>query len=107
MPRENLYVAMTRGREANTAYVAVDRPDVAHVGARPGEAADVTAPSILFGTWQHVGAELPAHETLVAERDALGSVAQFAAEHETLAAARSTTGGLRLCARADSPPGRL
>ncbi|TFB82465.1 conjugal transfer protein [Cryobacterium levicorallinum] len=87
MPRENLYVAMTRGREANTAYVAVDRPDVAHVGPRPGDAADVTARSILCGILQHVGAELSAHETLAAEQDAWGSVAQLAAEYETLAAA--------------------
>jgi hypothetical protein len=85
-PRENLYVAMTRGREANTAYVAVDRPDVAHVGPRPGDAADVTARSILCGILQHVGAELSAHETLAAEQDAWGSVAQLAAEYETLAA---------------------
>jgi len=67
MPRENLYVAMTRGREANTAYVAVDRPDTAHVGPRPGDAADVTARSILCGILQHVGAELSAHETLATE----------------------------------------
>ncbi|TFD68440.1 MobF family relaxase [Cryobacterium gelidum] len=87
MPRENLYVAMTRGREENTAYVAVDRPDAAHVGPRPGDAADVTARSILFGILQHVGAELSAHETLAAEQDAWGSVAQLAAEYETLAAA--------------------
>jgi hypothetical protein len=87
MPRENLYVAMTRGSEANTAYVAVDRPDVAHVGPRPGDAADVTARSILSGILQHVGAELSAHETLAAEQDAWGSVAQLAAEYETLAAA--------------------
>ena len=87
MPRENLYVAMTRGREANTAYVAVDRPDVAHVGPRPGDAAVVTARSILCGILQHVGAELSAHETLAAEQDAWGSVAQLAAEYETLAAA--------------------
>ncbi|TFD63769.1 MobF family relaxase [Cryobacterium sp. Hb1] len=87
MPRENLYVAMTRGREANTAYVAVDRPDAAHLGPRPGDATDVTARSILCGILQHVGAELSAHETLAAEQDAWGSVAQLAAEYETLAAA--------------------
>jgi len=87
MPRENLYVAMTRGREANSAYVAVDRPDVAHVGPRPGDDGDVTARSILFGILQHVGAELSAHETIAAEQDAWGSVAQLAAEYETIAAA--------------------
>ena len=87
MPRENLYVAMTRGREANTAYVAVDRPDIAHVGPRPGDDGDVTARSVLFGILQHVGAELSAHETIAAEQDAWGSVAQLAAEYETIAAA--------------------
>ncbi len=87
MTRENLYVAMTRGREANTAYVAVDRPDVAHVGPRPGDDGEASARSILFGVLQHVGAELSAHETLTAEQDAWGSIAQLAAEYETIAAA--------------------
>ena len=87
MTRENFYVAMTRGREANTAYVAIDRPDVAHVGPRPGDDGEATARSILFGVLQHVGAELSAHETLTAEQDAWGSIAQLAAEYETIAAA--------------------
>ncbi|TFD49566.1 hypothetical protein E3T55_10795 [Cryobacterium frigoriphilum] len=87
MPRENFYVAMTRGREANTAYVAIDRPDVAHVGPRAGDDPEVSGRSILYGILQHVGAELSAHETLAAEQDAWGSVAQLAAEYETLAAA--------------------
>jgi hypothetical protein len=87
MPRENLYVAMTRGREANTAYVVIDRPDVAHVGPRPGDDPDVTARSILFGILQHVGAEMSAHEMIAAEQDAWGSIAQLAAEYETIAAA--------------------
>ena len=87
MTRENLYVAMTRGREANSAYVAVDRPDVAHVGPRPGDDADATARSILYGVLQHVGAELSAHETIAEEQDAWGSIEQLAAEYETIAAA--------------------
>jgi conjugative relaxase-like TrwC/TraI family protein len=87
MTRENFYVAMTRGREANSAYVAIDRPDVAHVGPRPGDDGEPTARSILFGVLQHVGAELSAHETLTAEQDTWGSIAQLAAEYETIAAA--------------------
>ncbi|WP_167045038.1 hypothetical protein [Salinibacterium sp. ZJ454] len=78
---------MMRGREANTAYVAIDQPDVAHVGARRGNDTDSTARSILYGVLQHVGAELSAHETIAVEQDARGSIAQLAAEYETIAAA--------------------
>jgi conjugative relaxase-like TrwC/TraI family protein len=87
MTRENLYVAMSRGREANTAFVAVDRPDVAHVGPRPGDERNATARSVLYWVLQHLGAEQSAHETVVAQQDAWGSVAQLAAEYETIAAA--------------------
>lgn len=85
--RENLYVAMTRGRESNAAYVAIDRPDVSHIGPRPGDEEKPTARSVLYGVLQHVGAELSAHETLAGEQDAWGSIAQLAAEYETIAAA--------------------
>lgn len=86
MTRENFYVAMTRGREANTAYVAVDRPDDAHTGPRPGDDNEATARSVLYGVLQHVGAELSAHETIATEQDSWGSIAQLAAEYETIAA---------------------
>lgn len=86
MTRENLYVAMTRGRESNVAYVALDQPDVAHTGPRPGDN-DKTARSILCGVLQHVGAEQSAHEALRAEQNIWGSVAQIAAEYDTIAAA--------------------
>jgi hypothetical protein len=36
---------------------------------------------------QHVGAELSAHETIIAEQEAWGSIAQLAAEYETIAQA--------------------
>ena len=85
--RENFYVAMTRGREANTAYVVIDRPDIAHAGPRPGDDSDATARSVLCGVLQHVGAELSATETITVEQDAWGSIAQLAAEYETIAAA--------------------
>jgi conjugative relaxase-like TrwC/TraI family protein len=87
MTRENLYVAMTRGRDSNTAYVATDQTDVAHAGPRPGDNPDQTARSTLYGVLQHVGAELSALETLRAEQSAWGSTAQIAAEYETIAAA--------------------
>jgi conjugative relaxase-like TrwC/TraI family protein len=87
MTRENLYVALTRGHEANTAYVAVDKPDISHDEPHPGDNIEATARSVLYGVLQHVGAELSAHETITAEQDTWGSIAQLAAEYETLAAA--------------------
>jgi len=41
----------------------------------------------LYGVLQHSGAELSAHETIVAEQEQWGSIAQLAAEYETIAAA--------------------
>ncbi|WP_026077642.1 MobF family relaxase [Brevibacterium senegalense] len=84
--RENFYVAMTRGKHANHAYVILDRPDE-HVPPHPGDNPDATGRSVLFGVLRHVNAELSAHETITAEHDRWGSIAQLAAEYETIAAA--------------------
>lgn len=84
--RENLYVAMTRGKHANHAYVILDRPDE-HAHSHPGDNPDATGRSVLYGVLQHVGAELSAHETITAEHEHWGSIAQLAAEYETIAAA--------------------
>jgi len=85
--RENLYVAMTRGRNANRVYVATDRPDDSHNGPHPADNPDATARSVLYGVLQHVGAEFSAHEMITAEHEQWGSVAQLAAEYETIAQA--------------------
>jgi conjugative relaxase-like TrwC/TraI family protein len=82
--RENLYVSMTRGRERNTAYVALDQPDDSHAAPEPDE---VTARTVLYGVLQHSGVELSAHRTIRAEQDAWSSISQLAAEYETIAAA--------------------
>lgn len=87
MTRENLYVAMTRGRDANVAYVAVDQPDSAHDVPHPGDNQAATGRSVLYGVLQHAGAEQSAHETIAAEQETWGSIAQLAAEYETIAAA--------------------
>lgn len=84
--RENLYVAMTRGRSSNQAYVVLDRPDD-HAEPHPGDNPDATARSVLYGALKHVGAELSAHETIHAEHEHWGSIAQLAAEYETIAQA--------------------
>lgn len=83
--RENLYVAMTRGRASNTAYVVASRPDDNHSAQHPGDRPGATARDILVGVLGHVGAELSAHETLVAEQESWGSIAQLAAEYDTIA----------------------
>lgn len=84
--RENLYVAMTRGRVSNTAYVVVSRTDNNHSARHPGERLDASARDILAGVLGHVGAELSAHETIAAEQENWGSIAQLAAEYDTIAA---------------------
>ena len=84
--RETFYVAMTRGRHANHAYVTLDRADD-HAQPHPGDDLHATARSVLYGVLQHSGAELSAHETIVAEQEQWGSIAQLAAEYETIAAA--------------------
>ena len=87
MTRENLYVALTRGRGMNRAYVAVDKPDDSHDGPHPGDNTEATARSVLCGVLQHVGAELSAHETITVEQEAWANIGQLAAEYETIAAA--------------------
>src|SRR5699024_7792688 len=85
--RENFYVAMTRGRHGNYAYVATDTTDDAHAAPHPSDTPDATARSVLYGVLQHVGAELSAHETITAEQERWGAIAQLAAEYETIAQA--------------------
>ena len=81
--RENFYVAMTRGRESNIAYVALDRPDDSHAAPSPEE---VTAKTILFGVLQHSGVELSAHQTIKEEQEHWSSFKQIVGEYLTIAA---------------------
>ncbi len=85
--RENFYVAMTRGTHSNTAYVSLNRPDDEHIHPPTEDTAVVAARKVLAGVLAHIGAELSAHQAITAERDAWESVAQLAAEYETIAAA--------------------
>ncbi|EWT07136.1 conjugal transfer protein [Intrasporangium chromatireducens Q5-1] len=84
--RENFYVGMTRGREANRAYVILDRPDD-HAAPHPSDNEEATGRSVLFGVVQHSGAEESAHEAITSEQEQWGSIAQLVAEYETIAAA--------------------
>ena len=82
--RENLYVSMTRGRESNIAYISIDAANESH-GRVPGE--ETTAREVLYGILQRSGAELSAHQAITGEQETWGSIAQLAAEYETIAAA--------------------
>ena len=82
MTRENFYVAMTRGRASNTAYVAIDQ---AHLEEHQLPDTEPTAHSILYGVLQHEGAERSAHETIEAEQQAWSSIAHLADQYETVA----------------------
>lgn len=83
MTREALYVSMTRGRHANTAYVDTDQVHLEEHQQRPAD--EVTARSILCGILQHDGAEKSAHDTIRAEQETWSSFTQLAAEYDTIA----------------------
>ncbi|NED99291.1 MobF family relaxase [Phytoactinopolyspora halotolerans] len=77
--RETLYVGMSRGRHANTAYVITGDED---------EVADGHVPSVrdvLAAVIRRSGAESSAHETITAGQDQATSIARLAAEYDTLA----------------------
>ena len=83
MTREALYVALTRGRDANSAYVVTDEHHLEQHQHR--DDLQNTARSILYGILQHTGAELSARETITLEQDEWTSIRQLAAEYETIA----------------------
>jgi hypothetical protein len=74
---------MTRGRDSNIAYVALDQPDNTHPTPKPD---DITARTVLFGVLNHSGASLSAHQTMEAEYALHGGIDRLAAELETIAA---------------------
>ncbi|MFT4287881.1 ATP-dependent DNA helicase [Nocardioides sp.] len=83
MTRESLYVSMTRGRDANYVYVATGQAHLEQHQFRDDLA--MTARSVLYGILQHSGTEISAHETIFQEQEDASSVAQLAAEYETIA----------------------
>lgn len=95
--REALYVAMTRGKESNSVYVATDQYHLEEHQQR--DDLQNTARSILYGILQHVGAELSAHEMIVEEQDTWSSLQQLVAEYETIAQVAQQDRWLDLCAR--------
>jgi DNA primase catalytic core len=94
MTRELLYVAMTRGRINNTAWIGLpDAADLAHENRSAFETDDdgarhlamPTGASILARALAAVGAEQTAHEQHDTEIAAHSNLGRLVAEHETLA----------------------
>ncbi|MFV0433833.1 MAG: MobF family relaxase [Leucobacter sp.] len=82
--RETFYVAMTRGKQSNRAYVVVDQDH---------QLGDATAIG-MSRTWRETleqvvlrrGGDIAAHDTLAEEAERIGSIRQLAAEYQTLVA---------------------
>jgi conjugative relaxase-like TrwC/TraI family protein len=87
MSREAFYVAMTRGRESNTAWVAVDQFALEEHQRNPdlSEDPEHAVWQVLSGVLAHEAAERSAHEQLTIEHEKWSSIGQLAAEYETLA----------------------
>lgn len=95
---------MTRGRDANMAYVALDEPGTDHT---PSIDKHVTARGILSGVLQHSGVELSAHQTRTAEHDKWTGIAQLAAEYDTIASIAQRDRWTALALRTFVTDGRL
>jgi conjugative relaxase-like TrwC/TraI family protein len=80
--REVLYVAMTRARQSNTAYVCTDTQADDEYGPDPEQP---TSRDVLEQVLARTGSDLSAHETIRAEQERVGSIAQLAAEYDTIA----------------------
>jgi len=81
-PRENLYVAMTRGKHGNTAYVATDGPE-AEQHTKAG-VETVTAEQVLAHVLATSGADPSAHQTQADEHQHWLSLAQLIPECEQI-----------------------
>jgi hypothetical protein len=106
MSREVLYVAMTRARQSNTAYVCTDAGLDDEYGP---DSEQPTARDVLEQVLARTGAELSAHETVRAEHDKVGSIAQLAAEYDTIAreARRQRRAALAQVCFPDTDPAQL
>jgi conjugative relaxase-like TrwC/TraI family protein len=92
--RETFYVAMTRGRQANTCYVATDQPVAETDALRSGEPRD--AKQVLAEILLRRFSEQSAHQAEQAEHDQWESIAQLVAEYETIRRANPLSDQQRL-----------
>jgi conjugative relaxase-like TrwC/TraI family protein len=89
--REALYVAMTRGRYSNTAYLALDPANTArgisdHTIGGPADRDCWTTDQVAEAITTNSGSDRSAHEAIRAEQDRAVSIRQMADEADTIAA---------------------
>ncbi|HEY5149782.1 MAG TPA: hypothetical protein VIJ23_08160, partial [Mycobacterium sp.] len=88
--REAFYVAMTRGRHQNQAYLVLDPPAHRHsdhpLTTSAADSEESTRGEVLHAIASNTGGQSSAHETIRVEQDRAGSIAQLANEAETIAA---------------------
>ncbi len=83
--REVFYVAMTRGRHANHAYLTLNDATRNDVHDLAGEPDPSTPGEVLAAIAQNTSAEPSAHHAIRAEQDRATSIATLAAEADTIA----------------------
>ncbi len=114
MSRETFYVAMTRGRRGNQAYLVTDPPtpggavDGADVHLHGSDSEPWTRREVINAILANTSATPSAHEMIRTEQDAAGSIAQLAAEAETIAshAHEAAAAELVFAALGDAPATR-
>ncbi len=88
--REAFYVATTRGRYSNTAYLVLDparavRRIADHPIDGPGDWDSWTTEQVVQAISSHSAADTSAHEAIRAEQDRVRSIRQLADEADTIA----------------------
>ena len=88
--REPFYVAMTRGRLANHAYLVLDpattlRDRLGHPVGGPADQDAYTTAQVADAITAHTGAATSAHETIQAEQERSVSIGQLADEADAIA----------------------
>lgn len=88
--RELFYVTMTRGRAGNHCYLSVEDPahdhsDHSDHSHGPADAEPLGTRDVLDSILGNTSTAVSARQTIAAEQDRAGSLAQLAAEYETLA----------------------
>jgi conjugative relaxase-like TrwC/TraI family protein len=84
--REALYVAVTRGRDANHLYVDTHWDPDPHT-SHDGTAAPHTAKEVLVGVLRNEGADPAAHEMIRRSQSEAESILRLCAEYQTIAKA--------------------